>query len=112
MLHQYVLLAFVVFIHPDVAPMLAPITDDKHMFLQAKKLKDKNQIVNAVIQRVKGELVVRTENPWLTKTVTRKTEKIKGDLMAGVILEDWIILHSSYTHKTTHTHSRIGHLGT
>ena len=48
--------------------------------------KERNQIINAVMQRVEGELIIRNSN-WLKDKIERRSRKSKSVTSKGVIME-------------------------
>ena len=52
----------------------------------AQGYKERNQIINAVMQRVEGELIIRNSN-WLKDKIERRSRKSKSVTSKGVIME-------------------------
>ena len=55
----------------------APFRDFEDLQGQGEGAKAKNEIINAVIQRVNGELIIRNSN-WLKDKIERSTRKSKS----------------------------------
>ena len=55
----------------------------QHVLTQAENCKARNQIVNATVQRVAGELVVRTSHPWLQEKIASKNKRHYDEGAAG-----------------------------
>ena len=52
----------------------------------AQGYKERNQIINAVMQRVESELIIRNSN-WLKDKIERRSRKSKSVTSKGVIME-------------------------
>ena len=54
--------------------------------IEAGKCSERNEIINATIQRVNGELMIRNSN-WMMERIIRETKKTKSNTSTGVIME-------------------------
>jgi 3-phenylpropionate/cinnamic acid dioxygenase small subunit len=59
--------------------------------IEAKKQSQRNEIANATLQRVNGELVIRNSN-WMMERITREETKTRSNQSHGVILEVGVII--------------------